>query len=148
MKKIFLLFIIIVNFISYSYSQVIGITSAPHKIGAGIFYNSRENNNNFAIFEAFDIGKYNKINEDDYNSENYILIKLSSGITYVLQEDKVSKIKAIGNICYNNTTPYNVNTREFSIELGIILIYKRFSFVYIFDLSNKDSKIGIGFKFK
>lgn len=146
MKK--LIFLFFLGLTIHSYSQVIGITSAPHKIGAGIFYNSKENNNNFAIFEEFDIGKYSKVNEEDYTNENYILIKLSSGITYVLQQDEISKIKAIGNICYNNTTPYNVNIREFSLELGIILIYKKFSFLYIFDLPNKDSKIGIGLKFK
>jgi hypothetical protein len=138
MKKLTYLFLM--SLTSICYSQTIGITSAPHKLGAGIFYNSNELSNKISMYESFDYGWYHSPVDIDYN-----LIKGSAGIGYIVRYDKISRLKFLGAICYNDITPANPNVSIISAEIGILLYYNRLSYILAFDFVNQDVKIGIGF---
>jgi hypothetical protein len=141
MKK--LLYLFLMSLTSMCYSQSIGVTSAPHKLGAGIFYNSNElGKSELSIYEAFDYGRYHSPLD-----QNYILIKFSTGLAYAANIEAVSKFKFIGAICFNDITPSNPNVSEFSMEIGAMLYSQKISYIMCFDFVNQDVKIGIGFIF-
>lgn len=135
--------IILLSITSTIYSQTVGISIAPPRLGAGTFYNSNEfRYTKTAIFAGFDAGKYQLEDRD------YTIIKPSIGITYIVNKEYDLSSKIIGTICYNYMVPNKEIVSEISVELGIMLIYNKLSFIIMYDIANHDIKIGIGRYFK
>jgi hypothetical protein len=142
-----ILIILLLSITSIVSSQTIGITLSPPRIGAGIFYNSKElGYGSTALFAGFDAGVHKAIDKD------YTIMKSSIGMTYVFNRSDYSFShvcsRIVGTICYNYIDPNEGTVNELSIELGCTLTWNKLVLLIMYDVFNHDAKIGIGKYFK